>query len=152
MQTINMVERMETTLSTPMKVYCDASYNHDNGHGYAGWMVCNHNGQPIDIAGQDIGKQVGSNRAEVEAMQRAIDVFRDDDDVQHLVLYSDCTGAINKIIDRNYQKGFESVRVVNALRDDTQIPDALARMAGGFGSRQKKNPDRPSEQTYGTTD
>jgi ribonuclease HI len=86
---LNELSLPNTTQHTPVKLFSDASHNHDNGISTAGWVFADHNGAPIETASQNLGKGYSTVQAEKEAAIRGLDIIRQYTDAAHVIVYMD---------------------------------------------------------------
>lgn len=128
----------ETTQSTPLKLYCDANKQSD-GMAYAGWVFADHNGKPIEITGNSLGKGWDTVEAEVESVIRALNGINHYDQVQHVKVYTDCKAAVYDLEDIKLDKMYETVTVDWIPREENQVADIVA---DGFMVKHWNTPER----------
>lgn len=115
----------ETSQSTPLKFYADASHQ-DDGMSFAGWVFADHNGKPLEVSGSALGKGWDSVNAEMEAVTRGLKGIGSYQQVQHVKVLSDCKPALYHLESMTLDRMFESVTLEWIPREDNQIADMVA--------------------------
>jgi len=115
----------ETTPSTPLKLYSDASYQ-ENGFSSAGWVFANHNGKPLEVNGAALGSGFDSVEAEMEAIRRGVDALGAYCQVDHIKVFSDCEPALYHIEEDDIREEFDSVTMEWIPREENQVADIAA--------------------------
>jgi ribonuclease HI len=139
----------ETTPSTPIKVYCDASMKEETDLAAAGWLFTDHNGSALDTHGQHLGKGYNSVQAENAAIKRVLRALKSYNQAQHVKLYTDCKPVLMQLQNVNLEKGnFESVTLDWIPRTENQIADGLA----DLWIAQQRASDARQTEPYGICD
>lgn len=135
-----------TTPQTPLKLYTDASLNHNTGISTAGFVFAKHTGEPTDTGCCTLGSGYNTVGAEQEAIKRALDVLDGYEQVNHVIVHSDAKNVVSRIDEDALENGqLESVRLEWIPREENSIADALAEKAMG------KRPNNSGE-TYAICD
>jgi ribonuclease HI len=136
----------ETDITTPLKVYCDASRNHENGISSAGCVLTTHNGDVIDTDSCNLGTGYTTDKAEYECILRALKALKGYDNVQHVKVYTDSKNTVQQTPEDTLSKrGFEYVTLDWVPREENTLADMLAR-------RAMKEPPDYDEPAYGISD
>jgi len=118
-----------TTRHSPVRLYCDAATDHQTGVSSIGIVCVSHGGRICDARGQNIGRGYGSQQAEVEAMERALDALAGDRSVQHVTVVSDCHPAVSMVGDRDLcGTDYASVGVEWVPRVQNRAADLVAEL------------------------
>lgn len=141
------LDLMKTAPNMPMKLYCDAGKEpHALSYG-CGWALCDHMGRVQEIASCNLSIKQDTVGAECQAIERGIDIVAQYDQIQHIIVYSDCLPAVHWARDQRDEL-FENVTsgsVEPIPREDNQIADLVASNAVDTG-------DPPNQQPYAVTD
>lgn len=124
---LNELSLPNTTRHTPVKLFSDASHNHDNGISTAGWVFADHNGAPIETASQNLGKGYSTVQAEKEAAIRGLDIIRQYTDAAHVIVYMDSKNAIRGL--NEHTDFFKSLSYKWIPREENSIADSISRCA-----------------------
>jgi ribonuclease HI len=119
-------ELPETTPSTPIKVYCDASYREREDSATAGWCFRTHTGAFIAKHSEDLGSGHTSVSAEVEAAERVLKLIANHAPSTHVMFYSDCQPALGKIDIEQFLGRFDSLTIGWVPRSENIVADMAA--------------------------
>lgn len=140
----------KTTASSPIKVYCDAAFDHNSRLAAVGWHICNHNGATVHVEGEHIGTGYTTNTAEVEAVERILEELGRWYKIQHVKVFTDSKSAVSRLTDAELEHDdFESVNVEWVPREQNRVADTIAEQ---WIHRQAERQTIGGRPAYGMTD
>jgi len=137
-----------TSKHSPLTVYCDATIDYETSLAAVGWALCNHNGKVLQKHGEQLGRNIDTNAAEVEGVKRIIRYLSNIDCVKHVHIYTDCNTVAEKVNTSYSRNTFEKLSISWIPREQNVIADMVAEEI----IRGKVFDPRSSAAPYGMTD